>query len=484
MEGAGAERLGGATLADMIRWFPLLLLGSLLAACSAMTLEYTECSSDEQCRDVFGYGSVCSDGLCAAPDLDPRCNLGPDEGHTLPLSMDDHVLVGTLFDRTTESHLARERAASLALAQANAASTLDGRSFVVARCTNEEGDLDSLTRDEATVAMARHLARDLGVPAIVGPSASSRTQSAFEEVGPLGTLLLSPSATSPALTAADGTEHSEADPGLLWRTAPPDTVQGPVIAGSMIDRGVETVAAIHRADAYGEGLVEVVAEAFVGDTRTVQLLPFEDEAQLVDQTVNAVAGGDVDEVLFISSNLDDVVAFLDAAATVPGFAGVGIFLTDSARNQDLLDRAADAIDELDEILGTSPALPTGSVYDAFRAAYAVAYDEDVSERSFSSHAHDGMWLVAYGTAWAHFQEGSISGLHIARGLRRVSAGESIQLRSEFWVPALTAFEAAESVDVVGASGELDFDPVTGETTGPIELWRISDGGDSFEVLAR
>jgi len=462
----------------------LLMLLPLLGACSASTLDYTPCSSNTECRDAFGYGAVCSDGLCGTAELDPRCNLGPDDGHALPLSTDDVVLLGTLFDRSTESHLARERAATLALDQANTSSDLAGRSFVVARCTNEEGDLDALSRDEATVAMALHLADDLGVPAMVGPSASSRTQSAFDAVEGLGTLVLSPSATSPALTAADGQEHSEADPGLLWRTAPPDTVQGPVIAQSMIDRGVVTVAAIHRADAYGEGLVEVVAESFTGADRTVTLLPYDTEAGLVDQTVNAVAGGDVDEVLFVSSTLDEVVAFLDAAATVPGFDGVGIFLTDSARSQDLLDRAEDAIDDLGDIHGTSPALPTGSVYDAFRAGYAVAYDEDPDGRSFSAHAYDGMWLVAYGAAWAHFQEPSISGLHIARGLRRVSDGEVIELRSSEWVPALTAFEAAESIDVVGASGELDFDPVTGETSGPIELWRIADDGDSFEVLSR
>lgn len=457
----------------------LLAVAALLAGCSALTLDYTDCTSNDQCRAAFGHGSVCAEGLCSVAALDPRCTLS--DGVTLPVPVSGNILVGTLFNRATESHLARERAARLAADQANSEASIDGRPFELVRCTNEEGDFDALTQDEANLAMAQHLADELGVAAIVGPSASSRAQSAFLEVESYGTLVISPSATSPALSAVDGLEHSDEDPGLFWRTAPPDTIQGPVIAGSFIDRGVEDVAAIHRADAYGEGLTEVVAQSYSGGGRSIELLPYDTEAGLIDQTVNAVSDPEIDEVLFVSSNLDEVVAFLDAAATLPGFDGVGIFLTDSARNQDLLDQAGSAIDALGAIRGTAPAQPTGPVNDAFRAAYAVAYEDDVSERSFGAHAYDAMWLVAYGSAWAHLQGDGVRGVEIARGLRRVSSGETFELRATGWPAALDAFGQGDSVDVQGASGELDFDPVTGETSAPIELWRISDDGESFLV---
>jgi ABC-type branched-subunit amino acid transport system substrate-binding protein len=128
-------------------------------------------------------------------------------------------------------------------------------------------------------------------------------------------------------------------------------------------------------------------------------------------------------------------------------------------------------------------LPEGSAYDAFVASYAVAYpDDDVTGRSFTAHSYDAAWLLACGAAWAHYQEGGISGLNIARGLRQLSSGVARNLQSDEWPPLLNAFEAGESVDVVGASGELDYDPITGETSGPIELWQISANGSEFEVI--
>ena len=460
----------------------LLLTCLLLAGCSASTFEYTECSDNTQCRETFGFGSVCSEGLCSTVELNPRCNLGPDDGLTLPLDPATQIPVGTIFNRTTESHLARERSARMALVQANSGEGLEGHDFVVVQCSNEPGGYDELEQDEANLVVARHLADEIGVPAIIGPSASSRTQSAFTEVEPFGTLLISPSASSPALTDLDGLEHTNADPGLLWRTAPPDTIQGPVIAASMIHRGSTDVAAIHREDSYGQGLALVVHEAFVADGRTLRLLPFDDEAGLVDQTVTAVEDGDVDEVLFVSSNLDEVVSFLVAASTLPNFDGVDIFLTDAAHNQDLLDDAEAAIDALGTIRGTSPALPTGSAYDAFLASYAVAYDDDVSNRSFTAHAYDAAWLVACGSAWSLFQEGAINGLGIARGLRRVSSGQELELQAQHWATIRASFEAGTPVDVIGASGDLDYDSSTGETTGTIEEWEISANGDEFVVI--
>ncbi|MBM4367534.1 MAG: hypothetical protein FJ102_15080, partial [Deltaproteobacteria bacterium] len=40
---------------------------------------------------------------------------------------------------------------------------------------------------------------------------------------------------------------------------------------------------------------------------------------------------------------------------------------------------------------------------------------------------------------------------------------------------------ANDVNVQGASGALDYDPVTEETTGPIDVWVIAADGESFEV---
>ena len=64
---------------------------------------------------------------------------------------------------------------------------------------------------------------------------------------------------------------------------------------------------------------------------------------------------------------------------------------------------------------------------------------------------------------------------IARGLRKLSSGSPLEIRATSWSQLLERFRQRESVDVIGASGELDFDPNTEEASGLIETWIIENG---------
>ena len=98
----------------------------------------------------------------------------------------------------------------------------------------------------------------------------------------------------------------------------------------------------------------------------------------------------------------------------------------------------------------------------------------VSSFPYAAFSYDAAWLVFYGAAWAEIVHGRVTGSTIADGLRHVSSGTALPVSvSMSWGMALTAFETETSVDLVGASGSLDFDPVTEETATPIEVWRIS-----------
>ena len=44
-----------------------------------------------------------------------------------------------------------------------------------------------------------------------------------------------------------------------------------------------------------------------------------------------------------------------------------------------------------------------------------------------------------------------------------------------WNTVKATFSAGLSVDVRGASGGLDYDPVDEETTAPIDIWVLQDG---------
>src|SRR5262249_36490072 len=78
---------------------------------------------------------------------------------------------------------------------------------------------DDHGESERALAAARHLPDVVGVPAIVGAAFSGITIDVATEVTiARGTLLLSPSATSAAITEL-------ADDGLVWRLSPSDTLQ-------------------------------------------------------------------------------------------------------------------------------------------------------------------------------------------------------------------------------------------------------------------
>ncbi len=459
---------------------------ALAGGCTLTRTDVSECESSAECHAAFGIGFVCNgDGLCDEVEPQPRCT------QTYPPDLFDRrfqergrIVIGNLMDRSNETHVAREGSAELAYDQANAAGGLDGRRFGAVFCTVEENpEFDGLSRADAAIATAEFLTEAVGVPAIVGPAASGDTQEVFQAIKDSGVLVISPSATSPALTELDPDVVSNDTPGLLWRTAPSDGLQGAVIAADMLGPGmgrktpVGTVAVIHETGAYGEGLFDVFARAFMDGGGQLELLrPFADDGQLADAIAD-VGESSVEEVLFISSQPDDISAFLNSASQLPGYDAKGIFLTDAAANPDVLSAANPA--RFDQVRGTRPAPLDPAldlVYASFIAAYATKFNgQDVRNFSFAANAYDAAWLVVYGAAWALFQEDGLTGLNIARGLRRVSDGESIDVRQGGWVSVQQAFGEGRSIDVAGASGPIDYDPDTEETAADIEVWEIQGG---------
>lgn len=468
-----------------------------LLGCTLGQFERTTCSSTDECRDGFGFGAVCGDeGFCEVGDLHPRCTTVYPAELTLPVDPQTTLVVGSVFDHSLDTHVGRYQSAQLAAIQANANDGLEGRDFAMIHCDNQEDpDYDSLDKGAASVETATWLAEVVGVPAIVGPAASSRTESVYNAVATeFDTLVISPSATSPSLTPLDGLTSTHDDPGLLWRTAPPDDLQAVAIARDMRERfdahGVEAfrtapsdnVAVIHQTGAYGDGLNASFNAAFTDLGGTSQALPFSNETSRSDAIAQAANGG-FDEVLFISSDSQDVIAFLQGAATLPALQELPLFLTDAARNADVLESVSGgAADLLPHVRGTAPATPSGAVNDSFQVSYAAEYGgADVSVLSYTAQSFDAMWLVVYGHAWALAQEDGSGGRNIARGLRQVSAGDPVEIRPNNWNLVKASFASGTSIDVQGASGSLDY-AANGETSATIDVWIVNPERDGFDVV--
>lgn len=428
----------------------------------------------------------------AFPD---RCGRSfPSDALSDPEAYRDSILIGSLF--SFEDHADTLQAAELAVRQANDQGGLEGRQFVMVHCDYTPRVGDALDDIEAVEELTPYLSSVLGAQAIVGPRGSSRTLAAFGAIGDAPTLIISPSATSPLLTRAEAGEPTDDAPGLLWRTAPPDTLQGTVIAQDMIERGVRNVAVLYQAGAYGEGLSSLFSSTLSAEGGSVSLLAFvpgEDFSLEVALIAEGIEDGEVDEVLMISSEIADYITFFDSATATAGLRQAyaetlgrpddGIFLPDAAFSDQLLaETTRQAQDLFRKVRGSRPAPADGVVFNTFAASYRSEFDEDSTGSAFTPHSYDAAWMVLYGLAWASYNEDTVDGVGIAKGLRRLSSGDSVDVLASSWSTIQASFEAGESVDLRGASGALDYDPMTEETRSPIEVWSIEGEGDDYAFV--
>jgi branched-chain amino acid transport system substrate-binding protein len=200
----------------------------------------------------------------------------------------------------------------------------------------------------------------------------------------------------------------------------------------------------------------------------------------------------VDEIVFIADSNDDVVSFLNSAATLgmndaSSFKDTPIMLGDAGFSEanvlnmlnattlaDVFDKGEDP-DDGDGVLDIRlviPVAPSGNVFDAFSIAYSSTFDESPANNGYTAESYDAAWLAIYGSAWSLFNEGDLSAKGMGAGLHMISSGQSVEITGTSWPSIRSAFEAKQMVNVVGASGLLDYDSATEETTGEGELWQI------------
>jgi len=108
----------------------------------------------------------------------------------------------------------------------------------------------------AGTAAAERLITAEGVVGINGATCSGTTTAILNNVvRPNGIVMISPSATSPALTDIE-------DDGYFFRTAPSDARQGEIIAKIMDREGIESAALTYTNNDYGKGLADSIQASY------------------------------------------------------------------------------------------------------------------------------------------------------------------------------------------------------------------------------
>ena len=447
-------------------WMKALMLPAvLLSGCSLVVGGFEECTQDGDCEG----GRICQTGYCVVDPVPEGC--GRTEGAVdvegaMPLGA---ALPLTPDGQTDQSEVMGLNALLIGLDEVNQRDP-----FVLHVC-------DSAGDPQRVQAQVTWLTEQMGAKAVV-TSGSGQTIAAASAAVPLGTLVMTATATSPELTVLQ-------DQGLVWRTAPSDAIQGAVIADLLLNgtayfdaSSVQKVGLVSLNDPYGQGLTAVLIDAFEGQTKTLSTHQYE-RAGSIDNIIDALDAADPDVTVLVAFP-DDAARILNAATTRANLAPVSghrWFFTDSAKDPALM-RGLTTNGQIEGALGTAPAQGAGPAYTQFATSFVSRFRVDPAQFSFTSHSYDAMYLLALGSMWAKGADGTgeVTGARIAEGLRQLSAGQALQFRPTDLTAMKAALQQGQTIDVRGASGELDFNPDTGEAPSPIEVWRVV--GEGFETV--
>jgi branched-chain amino acid transport system substrate-binding protein len=308
----------------------------------------------------------------------------------------------------------------------------------------------------AATAAAERLVTSEGVVAIMGADCSGVTGAVLSNVAVAnGVPMISPSATSPALSTAE-------DNGLFFRTAPSDARQGEVLAQILMDRGIEEVAVTYTNNDYGKGLADSFAANYeeMGGTITLSAAHEDGKADYSSEVAAlASAGGDVLAVFGYSDQGGKgmIQSAIDTGAFDTFMMGDGMY-------GDAL--MADLGQYMNGSFGAVP-WSEGEGADAFAEITEAAGVN--GDSSFTRESYDAAALIAL----AMMAGGEATSEAVAENVMNVAnaPGEKI-------LPG----ELGKALQILADGGEVDYDGATaveligpGEASGTYRYYEIVDG---------
>lgn len=478
-----------------MRRFPLLMLLVVAALCSGCTLitNFDECSTTADCAS-----GVCEDRVCVAPSscattaecadgatciwgachvVDESMCTVPDEVEPAANKRTLHVgLLLPYTGRNADKADATGKSAQTAFLQING--THDGvRSVHLGAIA-----CDTQQNSDRARTVADYLVNTLGVQSIIGSISSPETLAIHELTKPAGVAIVTPAATSPAISSLD-------DNNLVWRTIASDALQGPAIYNIVRDGGYTKVLLLVLDDTYGQGLFN----AFIGakdDTVEVEAINYAVDAQgdlvaesVVDAVTNKLAGGTyLPEAIVVMGSLEsqqliyaiDDVFFGDLSEED---RPVWI-LSEAGRDRGLLRTDFQGV--WSRLTGTIVQTLASPIYDDFALRLDTNYGITAEDHQFADKAYDAAWLVALAHG-AYDDPTATTGSDVAAALAKTAQSQAFSPGDDL-ATALNRLRDS-GIDYQGASGPVDFDPTTGDVQSEISQWVITveNGTPSFET---
>ncbi len=381
-------------------------------------------------------------------------------GDSEPGQADDHLKIGLVlnFTDSPEASQARRMAFDLAVKHLNEAGGVLDR------------DVEGFTVDatsDPVVALERVLllVDAARVHAIVGPNASSASLPVARQVsGPRQVPTISPSATSPLLSAVE-------DDDFFFRTALSDSAQGPVLAQVNRDLGFDNVGLIYQNDAWGQGLAETFQESWTGRVAAVSV-ELEQESFLPQ--LRESAANNPQSLVVIAS--ESVALPLVKEAVDSGLYDNFTF-GDAAKRFSLLETVG--ADNLAGMLGTAgePA-PESEATRAWERTFIDEYG-NLPHVPYTKETYDAVIAIALAAQAA----GALDGAAIRDQLREIGSppGQIVSATPEGIKEALDLLRDGVEIDYEGVAVSADWDANGDLSRGYIGVWRFTADGDIEDV---
>ncbi len=308
----------------------------------------------------------------------------------------------------------------------------------------------------AGTAAAERLVTADKVNAIIGGDCSGVTGAVLQNVArPNGIVMVSPAASSPALSTAE-------DDGLFFRTSPSDARQGEVMAEVLMARGNKKVAVSFTNNDYGKGLAESFKAAFEKAGGTVTIIAAHEDGKAdysAEVGALAAAGGDV---LVVCGYIDQ-----GGKGIIQGSLDAGAFKTFFLPDGMYGDSLIAAIGKpLDGSFGSVPGIDNDGSKKFIEMAKAAGFN---GTTSYAPESYDAAALIMLAMQAAKSSKSTdLKGkiLEVANG-----PGEKI-------IPG----DLAKGLELLAAGTAIDYDGATavalvgpGESKGNYRIYTIKDG---------
>jgi len=327
------------------------------------------------------------------------------------------------------------KAAQYAVDEINGRGGLDGKKLRLV--VEDQGP------SAATALYAIHkLVEEQKIQVMIGCDTSEAVLTAGPYLESKGVLLVSPSATSSALSDYSWSRWT-------YRSCPGDSLQGGIVSKLIKDKGYKKVAMLVQDTVYGKGIEEVARDNLKGSAEIVALLRYDPAKLSYLSELNTIKEAGPDCVLYVGLYADGAVVY--AQALKAGMDNIPWITVDGTYDMPL-DKYLDAARFMEKaVTGTVPVSDEQSaVYKTF--AYNFKNTYQVAPTVYCDTTYDGVNMIAAALQKANTYNGG-------------AIRDALQVIGN---------------NYPGASGSITFDQSGERIAGSYGIWKVVMKGTQYQ----